>query len=160
TDLVEPDRVVICKHPGFAAGWQWPLEDMGKDSAVAVYWPEMDVQPKETKHLAMTYGLATLDIADRLALSAPSSVLPDPEFVVTAYVYNAVKGQKVRIELPEDVTLTGGTEEITIGEDAKRTQVFWKVRASKEGTVEIGAVSGKARARRIKVQVKARTILG
>jgi hypothetical protein len=160
TDLVEPDRVVICKFPGGGAGWDWELENMGNDSAVAVYWPERKVEPRETKHLAMTYGLGKLDISDSLALSAPNSVLPDREFVVTAYVYNAVKGQKVRIELPEGVNLTGGSEEVTIGEDAKRTQVFWKVRASKEGTAVIEAVSGKARARKISVQVKARSILG
>jgi hypothetical protein len=160
TNLVEPDRAVICKFPGAEARWDWALEDMGNDSCVVVYWPEAELPPRETRHLAMTYGLANLDIADRLALSAPNSVLPGREFAVTAYVYNAVKGQKVRIDLPNGVELAEGKEEVAIDKDAPRTQVFWKVRASKEGEAKIGAVSGKAQARPISVQVKARNILG
>jgi hypothetical protein len=159
-ELVEPQRVLICQFPGPRAKWEWEPEDMGKDSCVAIYWPQLEIEPKETRHMAITYGLGKLDIRDSLALSAPASVIPGREFVVTAYVYNAVKGQKVQIELPPGVKLTGGKEEITIAEDAKRTQVFWKVKANKEGEAEFTAVSGRARARPIKVKIQARSIFG
>ncbi len=159
-ELVEPRRVIICRFPGRDMGWDWTPEDMGDDSCVAVYWPDQEIAPKETRHLAMTYGLGKLDISDSLALSAPASVLPGREFIVTAYVYNAVKGQSVRLERPEGVTLTAGSDEIAITEDAKRTQVFWKVKANTEGAVEFKAVSGRARARKIKVMVQKKSIFG
>jgi hypothetical protein len=159
-ELLEPARVRICRFPGGDMGWDWKPEDMGDDSCVAVYWPEQEIAPKETRHMAMTYGLGKLDIRDSLALSAPASVIPNREFVITAYVYNAVKSQKVRIELPDGVELTSGKDEIIIGEDAKRTQVFWKVKASKEGPAVFEAVSNRARARPIKVMVQAKSIFG
>jgi hypothetical protein len=159
-ELLEPQRVLICRFPGSETRWEWEPEDMGGDSCVAVYWPEHQIQPKETVHLAFTYGLGKLDIRDSLALSAPASVIPGREFVVTAYVYNAVKGQKVKIELPPGVSLAGGPSEHTITEDAKRTQVFWKVKASKEGDAVFEAVSGRARARPITVKVQAKSIFG
>jgi hypothetical protein len=159
-ELLEPERVLICRFPGPQALWEWEPQDMGDDSCVAVYWPEQQIAPKETRHMAITYGLGKLDIHDRLALSAPASVIPGREFVVTAYVYNAVKGQTVRIELPDGVKLTSGKEEITIGEDAKRTQVFWKVKADREGKATFEAVSGRARARPIEVKIQARSIFG
>jgi hypothetical protein len=159
-ELLEPEHVLICKFPGDRVKWDWEPQDMGDDSCVAVYWPQQEIKPKETRHMALTYGLGKLDIRDSLALSAPASVIPGREFVVTAYIYNAVKGQQVQIELPDGVKLTSGKEEITIAEDARRTQVFWKVKASKEGAIEIGAVSGRARARPIRVLVQAKSIFG
>jgi hypothetical protein len=162
-ELLEPERVLICQFPGAHVKWDWEPKDMGdggvKDSCVAVYWPQEEIAPKETRNMAMTYGLGKLDIRDSLALSAPSSVIPDREFVVTAYVYNAIKGQKVKIELPDGVKLTTGEPEITITEDAKRTHVFWKVKAAREGAVDFEAVSDRARAR-IRVLVQAKSIFG
>ena len=80
-----------------------PATAMEGDSCVAVYWPEQTIKPKERRHMAMTYGLGKLEFTDRLALSAPATVAPGREFVVTAYVYNAKKGEKVTLELPAGV---------------------------------------------------------
>jgi hypothetical protein len=47
-DLLEPDRVVLRKHLGVAAGWQWPLEGMprvcwarrgGSHALTRAIWP-------------------------------------------------------------------------------------------------------------------------
>jgi hypothetical protein len=164
--LLSPDRVRICRFPGNSEiGWEWEMEDLappgGKgDSCVVVYWPQEEIEPKHTVHMAMTYGLSKLDISDRLALSAPATVAPGREFVVTAYVYDAKKDEKVTITLPAGVTLTSGNPEITIPEDAKRTQVFWKVKADKEGAVKIGATAGKSSARPITVKIQLKSIFG
>jgi hypothetical protein len=164
--LLEPEKVRICRFPGSNVRWDWDMADMKPDkdekgdSCVAVYWPEQEIEPKHTVHMAMTYGMGKLDITDQLALSAPAAAAPGKEFVVTAYIYNATKGQKVKIDLPEGVTLTEGTPEITLAEDAKRTQVFWKVRASEKGTVTIGATAGDKRAPPIEVKIQARSIFG
>src|SRR5262249_11268468 len=146
-ELLEPDRVRICRFPGSRMRWEWDMEDMGDDSCVAVYWPEEELAPKKTVRMAMTYGVGKLDISDQLALVAPAGGARGRELVVTAYVYNAAKDQKVTLELPPGLELVGGSAEQTVPEAAKRTQVFWKVRAVGEGARQIEAVSGRSRAR-------------
>ena len=49
--------------------------------------------------------------------------------------------QKVRLQLPEGMTVSGPAE-TTVEEAAKRTQVFWRVTATREGTFKIEATSG------------------
>ena len=136
------------------------MEEMKDDSCVAVYWPQVELDPKQAMHQAISYGLGKLEISDRLALSARPVVRPDEVFVVTAYVYNATKGQKVTLQLSDGVELAEGEGEQAIPADAKRTQVFWKVRARGEGTRQIEAVSNGARARPLTVQIRRRGIFG
>jgi hypothetical protein len=159
-ELLEPERVRICHFPGSQMKWEWEMKDMEDDSCVAVYWPEVELEPDKTMRVAMTYGLGKLQITDQLALSARTSVPPGAEFVVTAYVYNASKGQKVTLELPAGLELAGGEAEQAVPADAKRTQVFWKVRAAREGKFRVQAVSGKARARPLTINVQKRSIFG
>jgi len=172
--LLDPARVRICRYPGAedvkdgGAGkytkWDWKPRPIGKakdaDSCVAVYWPEKDIGSKEKMHVAMTYGLGQLAITEQLALSVPQSASPKKEFVVTAYVYRATKGQSVKLDLPAGLELVEGSNEQTITEDARRTQIFWKVRAAKVGTYSIGATSGRSRAAPVNVNVQNRGIFG
>ena len=67
--------------------------------------------------------------------------------------------KKVTLELPDGLSLDGDAER-TIEQAGKRTQVFWKVRAAREGAFEINATSGRARARPLKINVLARSIFG
>lgn len=159
-DLLEPERVRICRFPGAQIKWDWEPEDMSEDSCVAVYWPEQELGPRKTMQMAMTYGVGKLEISDRLALSGPVAIVPGREFVVTAYVYEGEKDQKVTIELPEGLELVGEEAEQTLMEQGRRTQVFWKVRALREGSWRIEAVSGRSRARPIVVTVRKRSIFG
>jgi hypothetical protein len=159
-ELLDPEAVRICRFPGSHVKWDWEMEEMKDDSCVAVYWPQVELDPKKSVHLAMTYGLGKLEISDRLALSARPAVRPGEVFVVTAYVYNASKGQKVTLQLPEGLELAEGEAEQAVAEGAARTQVFWKVRARGEGARQIEAVSGGARARPVVVQVRRRSIFG
>lgn len=158
--MTEPSRVVVSKFPGERAGWDWPLEDMRGDSCVAIYWPEVLVEANRgTAHFAFTYGLGTLEVNDDLALTGPAAVLPGGEFVVTGYVYRAKKGQKVTLDLPAGLEAAEGLERV-VEEDADRAQVFWKVKAVKEGRQDIHADSNKSRSRTLRVVVKAGSIFG
>jgi predicted secreted protein len=159
-ELLEPEAVRICRFPGAQMKWDWEMEEMRDDSCVAVYWPQVELDPRKTAHMAMTYGLGKLEISDRLALSARPAVQPGEVFVVTAYVYNAVTGQKVTLRLPEGLELAEGEAEQAVAEGGKRTQVFWRVRARAEGERQIEAVSGGARSRPVTVQVRRRNIFG
>lgn len=160
-ELLDPERVVICGFPGPNAKWEWEPEDIKGDSCVAVYWPQVPLQPGETMHVAASYGLGKLDVSDQLALSVPPSVQPGREFVVTAYVYNAIKGQKITLDLPPGLEPAGSSPfEQVVPEDARRTQLFWKVRADREGKFQIGVTSEKSRAKPVTVAVQARSIFG
>ena len=79
---------------------------------------------------------------------------------MTAYVYNATRGQKVALQLPAGLELAAGEAEQAVTEEAARTQVFWRVRATGEGARQIEAVSGGARAKPVTAQVRRRSIFG
>jgi hypothetical protein len=163
-DLVDPDKLRICSNPGVNAKWTWEMASgtpLGDDSAVAVYWPDSDLKSKETRHMAITFGLGTLDVGDLLAVSAPSSVIPDREFHVTVYVWNPQKGQKVKLVLPGGLVLgSGESAEKTVEGGGTRTSVSWRVRGSRIGTFNLEATSGKARSRPRQVDVKSTSIFG
>lgn len=160
-ELLEPERVRICRYPDNPnMKWDWDPEPMGNDSCVAVYWPEKQVEPKAAMHVALTYGVGRLEISDQLALSAPSAVQPNRDFVITAYVYGASKGQKVILALPPEIEVVEGETARTVEAAAERTQVFWKVRARREGSFQIDARSGGARARPMTIQVTTKSIFG
>jgi hypothetical protein len=160
-ELEQPQRLRICRYPGNRnVGWDWEPEDMKGDSCVAVYWAEREMDPGEERHLAFTYGLSKLEVGDLLALSVPNSVLPGAGFVATVYVYNPRPGQKVTLGLPAGLEFAPGeaAEKVVEGGGA-RTQVFWKLRAGKEGTYSLKASSGKAQTTK-PVVVKGTSIFG
>ncbi len=162
---LEPiERMLICRWPGNQEEkWQWeptPMNspaDKPADSCVALYWPQREMNPRDMRRMAFTYGLGELTISGgdgqegdvKLALSAPSSVRPNAEFVVTAYVYNAKQGQAVALKLPPGLSLVEQeTPEKAVEETARRTQVFWKVKAGRADTYKLEATADKARAER------------
>jgi hypothetical protein len=169
-DLEDMDRLRICRFPGTNAGWDdWKAEPMRDDdrndkgdSCVVMYWPYETMNPGETRHVAFTYGLGSVEISgSNLALSVPSSVQPDSDFVVTAYVWNAKKGDKVTLTVPTGLKLAGGeSEEKTIEESGGRSQVFWRLRSGGSGEYTLEAATEKAKAKPKKVFVKATSIFG
>ncbi|HZV05266.1 MAG TPA: hypothetical protein VE999_09310 [Gemmataceae bacterium] len=169
-DLEDMERLRICRFPGTNAGWDdWRVEPMRADdrndkgdSCVVMYWPYETMNPGETRYVAFTYGLGSVEIGgSNLALSVPSSVQPDSEFVVTAYVWNAKKGDKVTLTVPAGLKLAGGeSEEKIIEEGGGRSQVFWRLRSGGSGEYTLEAATEKAKAKSKKVIVKATSIFG
>jgi len=172
-DLQDMDRLRVCRFPGQTAGWDdWPVESMQPnkeekkgDSCVVMYWPYVTVNSGETRHVAFTYGLGSLDIGgdSTLALSVPASVQPNSEFIVTAYVWNAKKGDKVTLTVPDGLKLASGeNEEKTIEEGGARSQVFWHLRSGGDAPREyiLEATKDKVKSKPKKVVVKALSIFG
>jgi predicted secreted protein len=96
-----------------------------------------------------------------MALSVPGSVPPNTEFVVTAYVWRASTGDKVKLHMPDGLKLADGESvEKTIGEGGARRQVFWRLRSGDSGTYTLEASSEKARAKPKQVIVKRTSIFG
>jgi hypothetical protein len=157
--LTEPSRVLIAGFSSRDIGWDVPTNDIGKDSCVTIYWPEVDLKPGAMAHFAFTYGMGALDISKDIALSAPGGVLPGSEFTITGYVYNATAGQKVTLDLPDNLQAVEGLER-TIEKEAERAQVFWRVRAVKQGAKEVHAVTKGAKSNPIRVVVNPGSIFG
>ncbi len=173
-DLDDMDKLLICRFPSGNpnAGWEIsPVESMKPDekddkkekgdSCVVMYWPYKELNPGETRYVAFTYGLGSLETGGALALSVPSSVQPNSEFVVTAYVWDAKKGDKVQLILPAGLKLASGENaEKTIEEEGKRSQVFWRLRSGKDGEYTLEATTDKDKSKPKKVIVKPASIFG
>jgi hypothetical protein len=96
-----------------------------------------------------------------LALSVPASVQPDSDFVVTAYVWRAAKGDKVKLKVPQGLKLANGeSDEKTIEEGGARSQVFWHLRSGKTGEYMLEATSAGVKAKPKQVVVKTTSIFG
>ncbi len=157
---LEPiEKMEICRWPGPNVHWDIKPEPMTNaeggqgDSCVVLYWPYQKMEPSEKRVVGFTYGLATVSSSDtsagRLGLMAHGSTRPGGTFTVTAYVKGAQAGQKVSIELPENLTLAEGqAAEQTIAADqaGKDAQVSWRVQVGKQlGDQTITVISGPSR---------------
>jgi hypothetical protein len=165
--LTEVEAMKICKYPGKPSqAWDVEMEPIGDDSCVFLYWPYKKLEKDEQRDMAFTYGFGRVDISGGagggLALSAPSPVRPDSEFVVTAYVYGARRGDEVELQLPDaGLTLAPGeSRKKTVDEGGARAAVFWKVRAGAAGTYKIQAASDKAKTKPYEIVVKSISIFG
>jgi hypothetical protein len=141
----------ICLYPGSQIQWDWDMESIMKggegkgDSCVALYWAETTMNPDDERVMGYTYGLSELSTSggdSPIALSAPPTVQPNAEFVVTAYVWNGRPGQKIKLELPEGLTLAANESEDKLIDDAKRAQVSWRVKAGNDGEFKVTAKAG------------------
>ena len=128
------------------------------DTTIAINWDyARDVLQKADGVLA-TVGLE----ADAAALSTSDSVAPETDFIVTAYVYNANKGDEVELILPKTgLTLAvGESAKKAVEEGGKRAAVFWKVHASGAGVYPIEAAGGGSKTKPHDVVVKSSSIFG
>jgi hypothetical protein len=180
-DYIEDIQLMrICRWPkaiGNEAGWKWEMEPMdrdpeNRDSCVALYWAERLVNPGEVRNMAFTYGLSKLEISGSgaeeappakdetaMAMSVPSQVLTDSDFIVTAYLWRTKPGQKVKLKVSDSGLTLGEGEAAEKTIDAKdagpgRTKVEWKVHAGAKGTYKIQATSEQSKTRPREIEVK------
>ena len=168
--LESPGEVILCHYPGNAnQRWDAPdppqsIKDPPPDSCVFLYWPLDDLKAKGERDVGFTYGLSQVDVSAEgnaaLALSTPDSVAPGSDFIVTAYVYNAEKGEEVELTLPNGLTFAGGDNaKKTLEEGGKRVPVYWKVHAGAAAVYPVEATAAGSRAKH-KVVVKSSSIFG
>jgi hypothetical protein len=148
------DRVVIRSFPGWNFRWDEPMtkEEQLKpieDSCVFLYWAERTMRPGDTRHMAFSYGLNAISAPDEggnLALTAGGSFVVDHDFTVTAYVKNPRPGEKVKLSVPEGLTLLDGqSAEQQVKGGGRYTQVSWRLHSTQEGEFTLSATSRGAR---------------
>jgi hypothetical protein len=159
------ETMLVAAWPGNReVRWDWEPRAMNenpqaRDSSVALYWAEREMNPGEVREMAYAYGLNAIAGEDaQLALTAGGDFRPDREFTVTAYVKNPQPGQVVRLALPEGFRLADAYEaEQKVAGGGDFSQASWKVRAGAAGDHVLEAASGGARAT-YKVKVRSGTI--
>jgi hypothetical protein len=151
-------RVMVCQYPNNPnQKWDFDLKEVGRDggtiddSCLVLYWAEAPMNPGETREMAFSYGLNAISAAEGgespLALTAGGSFQTGGEFTVTAYVRRPRSGQKVTLHLPAGLELgEGEAAEKAVEEATEYTPVSWRVRSTQEGTYELSAATGPARA--------------
>jgi hypothetical protein len=138
------------------------------DSAVTIYWNEVELKPNEFREVGFTYGLgnvAASEAGGKLALTVGGSFTPGGEFTLTAYVSNPTPGQTVTLTLPEGFERIEGSAEQPVpplppGAASRNSPVTWKVKAGpKEGKYTLKVQSGKL-VQTQAVKIKVRGIFG
>jgi hypothetical protein len=151
--------MTICRWQNGNVLWELPEQDrqpIGEDSCVFLYWAERPMAAGERRDMAFTYGLGTISVSGEspLGLTAGGSFRPGGVFTVTAYVKGPQEGQKVKLALPDGLSLVAGEEaERPVEKGGDYSQVSWRVRADRLGDYTVRATSGTHEAR-TRVRIK------
>jgi hypothetical protein len=142
-DVEPPSRVSLTRWTKDQP-YDIQVQNMGDDSAVAIYWNEAELAPGKEREVGFSYGLGSVSSASgQLGLSVGGDFTPGGDMTVTAYVNNAQPGDKVILKLPDGLKLAEGEnnkaeqEVPAAGAGGRLTPVTWHVRSTGTGTFEI-----------------------
>lgn len=131
-ETTRPDRLVITHWPGSSADWNFPLTDLGHDSAVGLYYEPRSMARGESRTIVTCYGLGEISSAESgnacLSLSFERAVELKDKFWITALVIAPHAGQTACLALPAGLDFSDGYEprqDVTL--DGEYTQVSWRV---------------------------------
>lgn len=118
--------------------WEFPVQSMGNDSGVVLYWNERAIPAGGHRDLGFAYGLGSVASTEggKLGLTVGGSFRPGEEFTVTAYIHEPLPRQTVSLELPRGLKLVEGeaTQNVPAlpsGAASRNSPVTWKVKAAK-----------------------------
>ncbi|MFN2363599.1 MAG: hypothetical protein ABR596_04805, partial [Halarsenatibacteraceae bacterium] len=152
-----PDKVYMSDWGSLADGaWDFnfnPGEEFVRegefeiDSALAMYWDPVEVEPGETLRYSTNYGLAGISMVPgllSLGVTSPSEFAfseRNPEFPVVAYIENTaeITAENVVARLSLPGQLTSDELERNLGdlEENEVTQVSWSVRANTDDLPDV-----------------------
>jgi hypothetical protein len=157
--LVEPPGRVLLTNYARDQPWEIPVQNLGSDSAVVLYWNPRALPPGQTREMGFTYGLGSLaSLAGKLGIAVAGSFYKGEAFTVSAYVLDPTAKQTMSIKLPPELQLAEGKEaqELSPPKERKDTTalVTWKVKALRSGTfaLEIQSSTGAAEKRSVTIQ--------
>ncbi len=152
-----PDRVYMSNWGSLADGaWDFnfnPGEEFVRegefeiDSAIAMYWDPVNIEPGETLTYSTNYGLAGISMVPgllSLGVTSPSEFSfseRNPEFPVVAYIENTaeITAENVvaRLNLPDQLASDNIERDLGDLEENEVTQVSWSVRATTDNLPNI-----------------------
>jgi hypothetical protein len=172
-ELEPPGRVSLTHWPDQKQQVQFDIpvvpmaagleKDRGEgDSAVVLYWPEEDLKPKQVRKLGFSYGLGSLASGTgQLAVTVGGALVANNDLTVVGLVTAPREDEKLLLELPEGLSLVGGSERIQAVPPAqpgsnRPSPVSWRVRAGSAGTftITVRSSTGLTQERRITIRAK------
>jgi hypothetical protein len=127
--------------------WDVPVEQLGKNACVTLYWPQQNMPAKSKRAMAFTYGLGKLSGDDRLALSCAPPPAPGGQFAVIGWLKGADDGQEVVLTLPREFAFaddSAATQKAARGKP-DLAAVSWKINVAEDtrpGSYKLIAKSG------------------
>jgi hypothetical protein len=115
------------------------------DSAVALYWQDLDLAPGAERTLGFAYGLGVLASGSggTLAVTPPSNPRPGEDFPLVALVSDPVADQTVEvILLSKGLQLVAtpakqAAPPLPAGAASHNSSVTWRLKADKKGTYKV-----------------------
>ncbi len=145
-----PDKKILNR-------WEIPLEDMGDDSSVVMYWDPIEIEPKKSRTVAFTYGLGSIAADDKLGVTVGGSPYKGGELTVVALVADR-DAKTATITLPPGLKLVEGSKETqeVMPVRGRPSPVTWRVRADNEGKYDLKVAldTSVQRVRRVTITAK------
>ena len=152
-NILPPNRVIITQWPGNDnLNWDIPVKSMKSkevpkgDSAVVLYWNQVEIPPNAVVRFGYAYGLGTVtsdDPAGSLGLTLGGSFEPGQSFTITAYVKNPAANQTLKLELPDGLENLSGNNVVPVPTPKKDNTavVSWKAKVVRPGEFKISVKS-------------------
>ncbi len=145
-----PDSLLFSHWPGSNAAWTYPVQNMGTDSAIGLYWVEAAVDPGAERRVGFTYGLAKViagKAGGKMGLTAGGSFKAGGVVTVTAYLDRDLKRPTVTLTVPDGLKLATGVraqQTVTIRPTEPHGRASWRVVCERPGqyTVKVELADG------------------
>jgi len=151
-----PGRFIIANWGHLnAAPWDYSVQwgSPNGDSATAVYWNPVSIQPGRSVEYATAYGLGGVTVSQgvlSLGISSPTNVGSGDAFTITAYTQNtgstAVNNVNALMTIPSGIVLVPGetlSKPIGTLNAGGEAQVSWNVQAQGTGAINFSvSISG------------------
>jgi len=140
-----PDSLLFSHWPGSDAPWTYPIQNMGTDSAIGLYWTEAVVEPGAERRVGFTYGLAKVvsgKSGGKLGLTAGGSFKTGGTITVTAYLDRDLKRPTVTLTVPDGLKLATGVraqQTVTIRPNEPNGRATWRLVCERPGQYTVKA---------------------
>ncbi len=169
SEKLAPDRVSLTLWPGVGGqahridNYEVPIENIGMDSAIVMYWNAVDLGPGQSREMAFSYGLGNVSLqGGKLGITVGGTFVVNRELTVVGLVADPQPGQTAALELPPGLQFLPGTlptQNVPAAEKDSQgklrpSPVTWRIRAIDAGThtLTVTTSNGLTQSRRITIK--------
>ncbi len=157
-----PTRVSLTRWPGASRVWDVPMQPMGEDSAVVLYWAEREMKRGEVRKVGFSYGQsAPSSTSGQLGLTVGGNTKVGGELTVVALVSTPQKDQTLTLKLPPSFKFVEGekaTQPVPEGVANRASPVTWRIISSQVGNYDLEVTSSTGISQKKKVNIKTESI--